>query len=105
MIHNDIKSIEVSGIRTMPRQNFHCECTLQRSKPEDGILIAPQNELHQTIAESAHAVVKDNRVKAVRDLRPSRVTSLIRQSATPETRQTLTTEGTKEARRKFYVPL
>jgi len=59
-IDHDIHSIQVPGIRPMPRQNPPSQFTLQRSKPKDAARIAAQNELHQPVAQPANAVVEKN---------------------------------------------
>jgi hypothetical protein len=63
IINDDIDSIEVLSIHPVPRQNPPGQHTLQRGESEEPIRIAPQNELHQPVAEAANAVVKKDGVR------------------------------------------
>src|ERR1017187_7314221 len=59
IVNDHIHSIEILSIHPVPRQNPPRQLTLQRGKSKEPIRIAPQNELHQPVAEAANAVVKE----------------------------------------------
>src|SRR5450631_1182794 len=63
IVNDHIHSIEILSIHPVPRQNPPGQHTLQRGKSEEPIRIAPQNELHQPVAEAANAVIKKDGVR------------------------------------------
>jgi hypothetical protein len=59
----DINSIQIAGIRPVPRQYPPRQLTLQRGKAKNSGRVTTQNKLHQPVAEAADTVVKENRVR------------------------------------------
>src|SRR5207253_8305171 len=57
-IDHNTNCVKVGSIRPMPRQDAPRQRALQRGKPKHPTRIAPQNELHQPVAQPANAVVK-----------------------------------------------
>ena len=65
VIDHHIHSIEVPRIRPVPPQNAPSQRTLQRGKSKHASRIAPQNELHQPVAQPADAVIQEDRMGGV----------------------------------------
>jgi hypothetical protein len=63
VIHHDVNSIEIPSIRAMHHQNSLSEATLQRRESKNACRIPPQDELHQTVAQPANAVIEQDRVR------------------------------------------
>jgi hypothetical protein len=62
VIEDDVDGVKVLRIGIVTGQDTRGERTLQRGKAKDGVGIAAEDELIQAVAESACAVVKNDRV-------------------------------------------
>jgi len=62
MIQDKIDRIEYVRIHLMSLQDFMCEMTLQRGESKIILAIVLQNKSHKAIAQSANAVVKNDRI-------------------------------------------
>jgi hypothetical protein len=61
-IEHDVNRIEVPSVCSMPGQNALSQRALQRGEAKDPLGIAAQNELHEPVAQTAHTVVKQDRM-------------------------------------------
>ena len=61
-VEHQIKSVQIIWIAVVPPKYIASKIALQGSKAEAVLLVVLQDELHHTIAQSADAVVENDRV-------------------------------------------
>ena len=60
MVEDDVDGVESAGVDAAAVEDVGGERALQRGESEGGIGIATENELDETVAESADAVVEED---------------------------------------------
>ena len=58
VVEDHIDRVEIGGARVVAAQNASRKRALQRGELEDGVMVLPQDELGEAVAESADAVVE-----------------------------------------------
>jgi len=63
VIDDHVDRVEIGGINAVAGEDAGGEGALQRGKTEGGIAIAAEDESDEAVAESADAVVDEDRVR------------------------------------------
>ena len=59
-MEGDVDRIQIVGVGIVAGEYGGGETALERCKTEDGVVVAAENELNETVAESADAVVEED---------------------------------------------
>ena len=62
VIRYDDDRVESLRIESVLLESSRCEIALQRGEAEAVVFVMPEDELYETVAEAADAVVKKNRI-------------------------------------------
>jgi len=62
VVKDHINRVQIAGVNTVPLQQRSGKVTLERRKTKSIVCVSNQKKLVETIAQSANAIVKHNRI-------------------------------------------